>query len=57
MFFSSVIVERYEPNVVETQDGITVMFHGLINASRTSQNGFSSEVGYPFSFSLLLTLL
>jgi len=57
MFFSTVIVERHEPNVVETQDGITVMFHGLINASRTSQNGFSSEVGYPFSFSLLLTLL
>lgn len=57
MFFSSVIVERHEPNVVETQDGITVMFHGLINASRTSQNGFSSEVGYPFSFSLLLILL
>jgi hypothetical protein len=31
------------------------MFHGLINASHTSQNGFSSEVGYPFSFSFLLT--
>jgi len=57
MFFSTVIVERHEPNVVETQDGITVMFHGLINASRTSQNGFSSEVDCPFSFSLLLTLL
>ncbi|KEH22328.1 putative transcription regulator Others family [Medicago truncatula] len=49
MFFSSVIVERHEPNVVETQDGITVMFHGLINASRTSQNGFSSEVCRRFS--------
>jgi len=48
-FFSSLIVERHEPNVVETQDDITVMFHRLIYASRTSQNGFSSEVGYPFS--------
>jgi len=57
MFFSSLIVERHEPNVVETQDGITVIFRGLINASRTSQNGFSSEVGYPFSFSFLLTLI
>lgn len=49
MFFSTVIVERHEPNVVETQDGITVMFHGMINASRTSQNGFSSEVCRHFS--------
>ncbi|XP_045812970.1 uncharacterized protein LOC123906975 isoform X1 [Trifolium pratense] len=44
MFLSSVIVKRHEPNVVETEDGITIIFRGFINSSRTSQNGFSSDV-------------
>jgi hypothetical protein len=49
MFFSSVIVKRHEPNVVETEDGVTIIIRGFINSSRTSQNGFPSDVGYPFS--------
>ncbi|WJX32782.1 hypothetical protein P8452_21068 [Trifolium repens] len=49
MFFSSVIVKRHEPNVVETDDGVTIIFRGFINSSRTSQNGFPSDVCHRFS--------
>jgi hypothetical protein len=57
MFFSSVIVKRHEPNVVETEDGVTIIIRGFINSSRTSQNGFPSDVGYPFSSWFHFTLL
>ncbi|XP_061343362.1 uncharacterized protein LOC133289443 [Gastrolobium bilobum] len=43
-FFSTVIAKRHEANVLETEDGITIIFRGFINNSRTSQNGFPSEV-------------
>ncbi|KAK2429000.1 hypothetical protein QL285_027476 [Trifolium repens] len=49
MFFSSVIVKRHEPNVVETEDGVTIIIRGFINSSRTSQNGFPSDVCRRFS--------
>nr|XP_004490038.1 kinetochore-associated protein KNL-2 homolog [Cicer arietinum] len=48
VFLSTVIAKRHEANVVETEDGITIVFRGFINASHTSQNGFSSEVCQQF---------
>lgn len=48
MFLSTVIAKRHEANVVETEDGITIIFRGFINTSRASQNGFPSEVVSPF---------
>lgn len=50
MFLSTVIAKRHEANVVESEDGIVIIFRGFINASRTSQNGFSSEVYILFQF-------
>ncbi|KAK7362200.1 hypothetical protein VNO77_04306 [Canavalia gladiata] len=44
VFLSTVIAKRHEANVLETEDGITVIFCGFINASRSCQNGFPSEV-------------
>ena len=44
VFLSTVIAKRYEANVLETEDGITIQLRGFINNSRTSQNGFASNV-------------
>lgn len=44
VFLSTVIAEREEANVLHTQDGITILFRGLINASRSSLNGVPSQI-------------
>lgn len=43
VFNSAPIVIRYDPFTLETADGICVVLESLINKSRTSENGFSSE--------------
>ncbi|KAL2321641.1 hypothetical protein Fmac_026020 [Flemingia macrophylla] len=44
VFLSTVIAEREEANVLHTQDGITILFRGFINNSRSTQNGVPAEV-------------
>ncbi|TKY68078.1 SANT associated [Spatholobus suberectus] len=44
VFLSTVIAEREEANVLRTEDGITILFRGFINTSRSCQNGVPSEV-------------
>ncbi|XP_020240068.1 uncharacterized protein LOC109818929 [Cajanus cajan] len=44
LFLSTLIAEREEANVLHTQDGITLIFRGCINTSRSSQNGVPAEV-------------
>ncbi|RDX61300.1 Protein EMBRYO DEFECTIVE 1674, partial [Mucuna pruriens] len=44
VFLSTVIAEREEANVLHTQDGITILFRGFINTSRSCHNGVPSEV-------------
>ncbi|KAK7300515.1 hypothetical protein RJT34_11361 [Clitoria ternatea] len=56
LFTSAVIAKRHEANVLETEDGITVMFRGFINTSKSCINGVPSEVcrrfmfGFPFDW-------
>ncbi|KAK7386902.1 hypothetical protein VNO78_27264 [Psophocarpus tetragonolobus] len=50
VFLSSVIAEREEANVLHTEDGITILFRGSINPSRSSQSGVPLEVCEHFSF-------
>ncbi|MQL87308.1 hypothetical protein Taro_019833 [Colocasia esculenta] len=56
IFKSALIVKRYDGYTIETADGITVRIQGLINASRTHQNGFPSEacnhfrIGFPYGW-------
>ncbi|KAJ4955867.1 hypothetical protein NE237_012650 [Protea cynaroides] len=53
-FSSAPIVKRIDTFTLETSDGITIAIKGLINWSRTHQNGFSMEVcnhfliGFPY---------
>ncbi|MED6113724.1 hypothetical protein PIB30_073525 [Stylosanthes scabra] len=43
-FLSTVITKRYEANVLETEDGVTLQLRGFINTSLSSQNGFPLNV-------------
>ncbi|CAJ1979229.1 unnamed protein product [Sphenostylis stenocarpa] len=44
LFLSTVVTKREEANVLHTQDGITIVFRGFMNTSRSSQNGVPLEV-------------
>ncbi|KAJ8753983.1 hypothetical protein K2173_001881 [Erythroxylum novogranatense] len=44
VFHSAPITKRFDVFTIETADGVTVIFQGLMNKTRTLQNGFSSEV-------------
>ncbi|GKV05799.1 hypothetical protein SLEP1_g17765 [Rubroshorea leprosula] len=50
VFTSAPIVKRYDAFTLETADGVCVVFRGVINKSRTEENGFSSEVFNHFTF-------
>ncbi|XP_058076378.1 kinetochore-associated protein KNL-2 homolog [Magnolia sinica] len=56
VFLSSPIVKRHDAFTLETADGVTVMIQGLINRSRTHQNGFPPEAcnkfltGFPYNW-------
>lgn len=44
VFKSAPITKRYDFSTLETADGVCVVVSGLINKSRTTESGFSSEV-------------
>ncbi|XP_024037613.1 uncharacterized protein LOC18039753 isoform X3 [Citrus clementina] len=44
VFTSAPIAKSYDPFSLETSDGIYIIIRGLINKSRTLENGFSSDV-------------
>ncbi|XP_043725414.1 uncharacterized protein LOC122671978 [Telopea speciosissima] len=50
VFSSAPIVKRFDTFTLETSDGITIAIKGLINFSRTNQNGFAMEVSNHFLF-------
>ncbi|XP_057963866.1 uncharacterized protein LOC131155005 isoform X1 [Malania oleifera] len=47
-FYSAAIAKRHDATTLETIDGVTIVISGLINRSRTYQNGFPSEICIPF---------
>lgn len=56
VFSTAPIIKRYNICTLRTADGITIVTKGSINASRTLENGFSSEMcslfllGFPWSW-------
>ncbi|KAL8145938.1 hypothetical protein AgCh_003894 [Apium graveolens] len=50
VFSSSPILRRHDVFTLETTDGIYVSIYGLINKTRTEENGFPSEVFRCFFF-------
>ncbi|KAI3879928.1 hypothetical protein MKW98_018167 [Papaver atlanticum] len=56
VFSTAPIIKRYNICTLRTADGITIVTRGSINASRTLENGFSSEIcslfllGFPWSW-------
>ncbi|QCD88124.1 SANT associated [Vigna unguiculata] len=56
-FASTVITVREEANVIGTHDGVTIVFRGFINTSRSSHFGVPLEVsqrflvGFPYDWS------
>ncbi|KAI3937922.1 hypothetical protein MKX01_027849, partial [Papaver californicum] len=56
VFSTAPIIKRYNICSLRTADGITIVTKGSINASRTLENGFSSEIcslfllGFPYSW-------
>ncbi|XP_030529005.1 kinetochore-associated protein KNL-2 homolog isoform X2 [Rhodamnia argentea] len=50
VFKSAPITKRYDFSTLETADGVCVVVSGLINKSRTSESGFSSEIFNHFVF-------
>ncbi|XP_078437135.1 uncharacterized protein LOC144707768 [Wolffia australiana] len=56
IFHSAPIVKRFDTFNVETMDGITIKIQGLINVSRTKDNGFPPEacnnfrIGFPYAW-------
>ncbi|XP_057963867.1 uncharacterized protein LOC131155005 isoform X2 [Malania oleifera] len=49
-FYSAAIAKRHDATTLETIDGVTIVISGLINRSRTYQNGFPSEVSCYFPY-------
>lgn len=50
VFKSAAISKRHSPTILETEDGTTVAVIGLLNRSRTCQNGFPLQVCDSFLF-------
>ncbi|KAI6698493.1 hypothetical protein NL676_018612 [Syzygium grande] len=50
VFKSAPITKRYDFSTLETADGVCVVVSGLINKSRTTESGFSSEIFKHFVF-------
>ncbi|KAK9290014.1 hypothetical protein L1049_008177 [Liquidambar formosana] len=50
VFSSAPIIKRYDVFTLGTADGICIVIKGLINKSRTIENGFPSEVFSHFLF-------
>ncbi|XP_048127255.1 kinetochore-associated protein KNL-2 homolog [Rhodamnia argentea] len=50
VFKSAPITKRYDFSTLETANGVCVVVSGLINKSRTTESGFSSEIFNNFVF-------